>query len=84
MPQELLRPSEAAARLKVSVWTIYRWIKAGKLDATKMGHGTVRVLAESVERLIAAPRSDAPRPPHAHGLACLFALEVCAIALSMI
>lgn len=56
MTTPLLRVEEAAERLNVSRWTIYRWIKEGKLQATKIGSGSLRVFAESVERLIERER----------------------------
>lgn len=52
LKRKLLRPDEAASLLKVSRWTIYRWIEEGRLKGTKVGRGTLRILAESVEELI--------------------------------
>ncbi len=52
MGKELLRPDEAAFMLNVSRWTIYRWVKEGKLEATKIGKGSLRVFNKSVEHLV--------------------------------
>ena len=50
--QELIRPQEAARLLKVSKWTIYRWIKEGRLQATKISKGSLRIFISSVQQLI--------------------------------
>ena len=50
--KQLLRPDEAAAFLNISHWTIYRWVREGKLDATKIGNGSLRIFAESIHQLI--------------------------------
>ena len=50
--KRLLRPDEVAKILGVSRWTVYRWVKEGRLEATKVGRGTLRIFAHSVERLI--------------------------------
>jgi len=38
--------------LKVSKWTVYRWIEEGRLCATKIGQGSLRVFRTSVSGLI--------------------------------
>ena len=43
---------DAALLLKVSKWTIYRWIEEGRLRATKIGRGSLRVFQTSVDGLI--------------------------------
>lgn len=43
---------EAATLLNVSRWTIYRWVQEGRLDATKIGKGSLRILLPSVVTLI--------------------------------
>lgn len=48
----LLRPDEAAGLLKVSRWTIYRWIQEGRIEATKVGKGAIRVFGHSIEKLV--------------------------------
>ncbi len=58
MEKRLLRPDEAASMLKISRWTVYRWISEGKLLATKIGPGSVRVFTESVESLVFSNKID--------------------------
>ncbi len=48
----LLRIQETARLLSVSTWTIYRWIGEGRLRATKIGRGSLRVFWTSVNELI--------------------------------
>jgi len=57
MGKELLRPDEAASILNVSRWTIYRWVKEGRLEATKIGRGSLRIFTKSVDRLIQEKRT---------------------------
>lgn len=45
---------EAAEILAVSTKTVRRYIAAGELDAVRLGRRTIRVRAESIERLIDA------------------------------
>ena len=52
MEPVLLRIQEAAALLNVSKWTIYRWIDEGRLRATKIGRGSLRVFRASVSGLV--------------------------------
>ncbi|VVM05500.1 helix-turn-helix domain-containing protein [Methylacidimicrobium tartarophylax] len=52
MYKKLLRPDEAARMLSVSRWTIYRWVDDGRLEGTRVGPGSLRVFAESVDELI--------------------------------
>lgn len=61
MDQQLLRVKEAAHMLQVSKWTIYRWIEEGRLDATKIGGGSLRIFRRSVMALVENNRTD-PRP----------------------
>ncbi|MET0514842.1 MAG: helix-turn-helix domain-containing protein [Nitrospiraceae bacterium] len=58
MEKTLLRVGEAAEVLSVSRWTVYRWIEEGKLEGTKIGPGSLRVLRESVAQLIEDNRTD--------------------------
>jgi excisionase family DNA binding protein len=46
---------EVAERLKVSHMTVYRWIKAGKLGAYKVG-GEFRLAEGDIERFLQARR----------------------------
>ena len=48
----LLRVDEAAMLLSVSRWTIYRWVQEGRLEATKVGKGSLRIFQTSVAALI--------------------------------
>jgi excisionase family DNA binding protein len=52
MGKNLLRPNEAAHLLNVTRWTIYRWVKEGKLEATKISKGSLRIFSSSVDKLI--------------------------------
>jgi excisionase family DNA binding protein len=52
MEKMLLRPDEAAQMLRVSRWTIYRWLTEGRIRGTRVGRGTVRVFKDSIDRLI--------------------------------
>jgi excisionase family DNA binding protein len=61
MDQALLRVKEAAKLLHVSKWTVYRWIDEGRLEATKIGGGSLRIFRRSVMTLVEANRT-APRP----------------------
>lgn len=57
MDQPLLRVKEAAQLLKVSKWTIYRWIDEGRLGATKIGGGSLRIFRLSVTALVEENRT---------------------------
>jgi excisionase family DNA binding protein len=46
--------AQAAALLGVSRVSIWRWIRAGRLPAARLGHRTTRIKREDVERLLAA------------------------------
>ncbi|MGD9897396.1 MAG: excisionase family DNA-binding protein [Candidatus Methylacidiphilaceae bacterium] len=56
----LMRPDEAARLLHVSRWTIYRWVGEGRLDGTRVGPGSLRIFADSVDRLILRNRIGEP------------------------
>ncbi len=58
----LLRVQEAAQLLKVSKWTIYRWVEEGRLSATKIGRGSLRIFRSSLNGLIDRQRVDPPVP----------------------
>lgn len=58
MNNQLLRVNEAAALLNVSRWTVYRWVEEGKLSATKIGKQSLRVVGNSVDKLISENRTD--------------------------
>ena len=58
MNKQLLRVNEAAVVLNVSRWTVYRWVEEGKLSGTKIGKQTLRVIKNSVDKLISEHRTD--------------------------
>lgn len=58
MDQQLLRVGQAAQALNVSRWTIYRWVDEGRLKATKIGKGSLRIFRESVNTLVQDNRKD--------------------------
>ena len=57
MDTQLLRVGEAARVLNVSRWTVYRWVDEGKLTATKIGKQSLRVIGDSVDKLITENRT---------------------------
>jgi len=65
MDKYLLRVDEAAMRLSVSRWTIYRWVQEGRLDATKIGKGSLRIFQTSVAALIEQNRTWDAKPSKA-------------------
>ena len=68
MEPPLLRVQEAAALLRVSKWTIYRWIEEGRLRATKIGRGSLRIFRVSLNGLIEGQRTDqASQKPDGRG-----------------
>jgi len=50
LPAVICTTAEAAELLGVSRLTVYRWIKAGKLDAGKYG-GTWRIFDAEIQRM---------------------------------
>lgn len=50
--QEIYTPEQVAKLLQVDVTTVYRYIKEGKLVASKLGR-TYRILREDVDLLLA-------------------------------
>lgn len=58
MDKQLLRVNEAARVLNVSRWTVYRWVEEGKLSATKIGKQSLRVIGDSINKLISEHRTD--------------------------
>ena len=58
MTKCLLRVDEAAILLTVSRWTIYRWVQEGRLEATKIGKGSLRIFQTSVAALIEQNRTS--------------------------
>jgi len=56
---ELLTVAEAAARLKVTRHTVYRWIAEGRLPAVRYSARVLRLRASDLERAYA--RSTGPK-----------------------
>lgn len=54
IPRHLVSLLEAAEILAVSPKTVRRYIAAGDLDAVRLGRRTIRIKAESLDRLIDA------------------------------
>jgi excisionase family DNA binding protein len=54
--REILTPDQAADYLQVDRETIYRYIRAGKLDASKLGR-SYRIPRSSIELLLLATRT---------------------------
>lgn len=50
--KRLLRVGEAAKILRVSRWTVYRWVEAGRLGGTRVGAGSLRIFSQTVAALI--------------------------------
>lgn len=51
---QLVSLNDAAEILAVSTKTVRRYISEGHLDAVRLGHKTLRVRVDSIERLIDA------------------------------
>jgi excisionase family DNA binding protein len=58
MEKLLLRVEEAAEMLSVSRWTIYRWVEEGRLEATKLGRGTLRIFSASILAMVNENRTQ--------------------------
>jgi len=52
--RRLVSLNDAADALAVSTRTVRRYIADGQLDAVRLGHKTLRIKVESVERFIEA------------------------------
>ena len=48
----LLTPDDISKKLKVSVFTVYRWIKAGKLKAIKFTPRVFRITEKDLNQFI--------------------------------
>jgi excisionase family DNA binding protein len=59
---ELLTVKEAARLLKVSPYTVYRWISAGRLNAVRYSPRVLRLRRSDLEsvRVASEPESDDP------------------------
>lgn len=56
MAQEILTPDQAAAYLQVDRETVYRYIRSGKLDASRLGR-SYRIPRSSIDLLLLATRT---------------------------
>lgn len=53
MPRpKVLTPEEISQIMKVNIMTIYRWIKAGKLKASKITRRTYRILEKDFNNFL--------------------------------
>ena len=50
--QGMLRLAEVERRLQVSRWTLYEWLKEGKIRGVKLPCGHYRIPVDEVTRLI--------------------------------
>jgi excisionase family DNA binding protein len=71
-----LRPEALAVRLDVSLKTLYRWARAGKIPATTLPGGTLRFDPRRIETWLGQRTrgsrnhlSLAPKPPENKGAA---------------
>src|SRR5213080_4932684 len=56
MPHDIMKPDQAAEYLQVNRETIYRYIREGKLDASRLGR-SYRVPRRNLELLLLATRT---------------------------
>jgi excisionase family DNA binding protein len=61
MDDRLLTPREAAARLNVSVRTIYLWIETGRLDVVRLSPRCTRVPMSVLEAFVASGSESVSR-----------------------
>src|SRR5438105_1212619 len=57
--------AQAAARLGVSRVSLWRWIRDGRLPVARLGHRTIRIRAEDLERLLVQSGSAGTQSPDA-------------------
>ena len=50
--EQLLTPKQVAKKLNVSVFTVYRWIKAGKLKAIKLTPRVFRIHKKDLNQFL--------------------------------
>ena len=50
--EKLYTTDEVAELLRVTRWTVYRYIRRGKLNAVRMGKRLLRVSESSVQKLL--------------------------------
>ena len=52
MLEKMYSPEEISSLLNISVATIYRWIKAGRLNAVKISNKVYRISEKSVKEFL--------------------------------
>ncbi len=60
----LLTPAEVAGRLKVSLPTVYRWIRSGALPCLRVGRGR-RIRESALQAFLERGATPPPEPPEA-------------------
>ncbi|MGG5258812.1 helix-turn-helix domain-containing protein [Phycicoccus avicenniae] len=58
---QLVSLADAADALAVSTRTVRRYIADGQLDAVRLGHRTLRIRVESIDRFVTARPVGRPR-----------------------
>lgn len=61
--QEYYTVNEAAKLLRVQPNTVYRWIRAGKLDRVKLASGGVRIPAAALSVFLGGIMDEKQEPP---------------------
>ena len=54
--RKILTPQQVAKEMQVSLKTVYRWIYAGKLKASRIGEKTYRVYESDMDKFMAKTR----------------------------
>ncbi len=49
---EILTANEVADRLKVHLMTVYRWVSSGRLQASRLPGGGLRIDVKELEKLL--------------------------------
>jgi excisionase family DNA binding protein len=67
LDERLLTPREVAARLNVSVRTVYLWIESGRLSVVRLSARCTRVPESALDVLLASSESEPIPPPNSRG-----------------
>ena len=59
---KLLKPKEVAEILSLSRWTVYQWIRAGRIEAVRLPDGRLRVPARELRKVVRRQRPAQPNP----------------------
>jgi excisionase family DNA binding protein len=65
--EELFTPEETAAKLKVTMRTVVRWLQRGRLQGVKAGRKW-RVRADAVETFLQASKDIGENARHTEGI----------------